>query len=150
MTSTSAASLSHRWCAALRSAKSASVNARAPVCRTVPTRIGVVDAPAHRVGWATAASPLPTRQPKVRANKRNAISSSALPRRRRANDEELARGQRQSRCRAYREESPMHPVLALYEDVFANGAALALPAGARMIFLVHGGAVIAGRTLPDG
>ena len=44
----------------------------------------------------------------------------------------------------------MHPVLALYEDVFANGAALALPAGARMIFLVHGGAVIAGRTLRDG
>ena len=44
----------------------------------------------------------------------------------------------------------MPPVLTLYEDVFANGAALALPAGARMIFLVHGGATIAGRTLRDG
>src|SRR5260370_719169 len=32
----------------------------------------------------------------------------------------------------------MPPVLALYEDVFANGATLALPAAARMIFLVHG------------
>ena len=38
----------------------------------------------------------------------------------------------------------MPPVLALYEDVFANGAALTLPAGARMIFLVHGSATIAG------
>ena len=44
----------------------------------------------------------------------------------------------------------MSPVLALYEDVFANGAALALPAGARMIFLVHGGATIARRALRDG
>ena len=44
----------------------------------------------------------------------------------------------------------MPPVLTLYEDVFANGAALALPAGARMIFLVHGGATIAGRALRDG
>src|SRR5262249_27330801 len=60
--------------------------------------------------------------------KKTAKGSSPFPRRRRENDEELARGQRQSRCRAYREESPMHPVLALYEDVFANGAALALPA----------------------
>jgi len=44
----------------------------------------------------------------------------------------------------------MPPVLALYEDVFANGAALALPAGARMIFLVHGSATIAGRALRNG
>jgi hypothetical protein len=44
----------------------------------------------------------------------------------------------------------MPPVLALYEDVFTNSAALALPAGARMIFLVHGGATIAGRALRDG
>jgi hypothetical protein len=44
----------------------------------------------------------------------------------------------------------MPPVLALYEDVFANGAAMALPAAARMIFLVHGGATIAERTLRDG
>src|ERR1700751_3695222 len=44
----------------------------------------------------------------------------------------------------------MAPVLALYEDVLSDGAALALPAAARMIFLVHGGATIAGRTLRDG
>ncbi len=44
----------------------------------------------------------------------------------------------------------MAPVLALYEDVLADGAALALPAAARMIFLVHGGATIAGRALRDG
>jgi hypothetical protein len=45
---------------------------------------------------------------------------------------------------------PMSPVLALYEDVLANGAALMLPAAARMIFLVHGGVTIADRTLRDG
>ena len=44
----------------------------------------------------------------------------------------------------------MPPVLALYEDVLANGAALMLPAAARMIFLVHGGVAIAERTLRDG
>src|SRR6516225_6767716 len=33
----------------------------------------------------------------------------------------------------------MPPVLALYEDVLSDGAALALPAAARMIFLLHGG-----------
>src|SRR5262249_20059054 len=44
----------------------------------------------------------------------------------------------------------MLPVLALYEDVLADGAALALPAAARMIFLVHGGATVAGRALRDG
>jgi hypothetical protein len=44
----------------------------------------------------------------------------------------------------------MPPVLALYEDVLANGAALALPAAARMIFLVHGGARIGERALTDG
>jgi hypothetical protein len=44
----------------------------------------------------------------------------------------------------------MAPVLALYEDVLSDGAALALPAAARMIFLVHGGATIAGRALRDG
>src|SRR6516225_8399302 len=44
----------------------------------------------------------------------------------------------------------MPPVLALYEDVLADGAALALPAAARMIFLVHGGATVAGHTLRDG
>lgn len=44
----------------------------------------------------------------------------------------------------------MPPVLALYEDVLANGAQLALPAAARMIFLVHGGVAIAQRTLRDG
>ena len=44
----------------------------------------------------------------------------------------------------------MAPVLALYEDVLADGAALALPAAARMIFLVHGGVAVAGRVLRDG
>jgi len=44
----------------------------------------------------------------------------------------------------------MPPVLALYEDVLADGAALALPAAARMIFLVHGGATVAGRALHAG
>ena len=44
----------------------------------------------------------------------------------------------------------MPPVLALYEDVLSDGAALALPAAARMIFLVHGGATVAGRALRDG
>jgi hypothetical protein len=44
----------------------------------------------------------------------------------------------------------MPAVLALYEDVLANGATLALPPAARMIFLVHGGATIAERALRDG
>jgi hypothetical protein len=44
----------------------------------------------------------------------------------------------------------MPPVLALYEDVLSDGAALALPAAARMIFLVHGGATVAGRALHAG
>ena len=44
----------------------------------------------------------------------------------------------------------MPPVLALYEDVLSNGAELALPAAARMIFLVHGGASIGERALSDG
>ena len=44
----------------------------------------------------------------------------------------------------------MPPVLALYEDVLSNGAELALPAAARMIFLVHGQARIGERALSDG
>jgi hypothetical protein len=44
----------------------------------------------------------------------------------------------------------MPPVLALYEDMLSNGTTLALPAAARMIFLVHGGATVADRTLRDG
>src|SRR5262245_4568603 len=44
----------------------------------------------------------------------------------------------------------MPPVLALYEDVLSNGAELALPAAARVIFLVHGGARIGERALADG
>jgi hypothetical protein len=44
----------------------------------------------------------------------------------------------------------MAPTLALYEDVLANGAVLALPALPRMIFLVHGGITVAERTLADG
>src|ERR1700720_991074 len=47
-------------------------------------------------------------------------------------------------------ESPMAAVLALCEDVLADGAALALSAAARMIFLVHGGATVAGRALRGG
>jgi len=44
----------------------------------------------------------------------------------------------------------MPPVLALYEDVLSDGAALALAAAARMIFLVHGGVTVVGRALHDG
>jgi hypothetical protein len=44
----------------------------------------------------------------------------------------------------------MAPTLALYEDVLANGVALALPALPRMIFLVHGGVTVAERALADG
>jgi hypothetical protein len=44
----------------------------------------------------------------------------------------------------------MAPTLALYEDVLANGAVLALPALPRMIFLVHGGITIAEHTVTDG
>ena len=41
-------------------------------------------------------------------------------------------------------------VLSLCEDILADGAALALPAAPRMIFLVHGGVSIAERALADG
>jgi hypothetical protein len=44
----------------------------------------------------------------------------------------------------------MAPTLALYEDVLANGAVLALPALPRMIFLVHGGISVAERAIADG
>ena len=44
----------------------------------------------------------------------------------------------------------MPPVLALYEDILSNGAALALPALPRMIFVVHGEVTIADRPLRDG
>ena len=44
----------------------------------------------------------------------------------------------------------MHPVLSLYEDILSNGAALALPAHPRMIFVVHGTVTIAGKSLSDG
>ena len=44
----------------------------------------------------------------------------------------------------------MHPVLSLYEDILADGVTLALPAHARMIFLVHGSVTIADRTIADG
>src|SRR5262249_19479784 len=47
-------------------------------------------------------------------------------------------------------ETPMPPVHALYEDVLSNGAVLALPPAARMIFLVHGGVTIADRALRGG
>jgi hypothetical protein len=44
----------------------------------------------------------------------------------------------------------MPPVLTLYEDILSDGAALALPARPRMIFVVHGEAAMAGHTLRDG
>ena len=44
----------------------------------------------------------------------------------------------------------MVPLLTLYEDVLSNGAELALPALARMIFIVHGSVTIADRAWHDG
>ncbi|MGA2893118.1 MAG: hypothetical protein ABSE22_09625 [Xanthobacteraceae bacterium] len=44
----------------------------------------------------------------------------------------------------------MLPTLRLYEDVLSNGAEASLPALPRMLFLVHGEATIADRTLRDG
>ncbi len=45
----------------------------------------------------------------------------------------------------------MQPILRLYEDVVASDARdVALPALARMIFVVHGAATIGGRSLGDG
>jgi hypothetical protein len=45
----------------------------------------------------------------------------------------------------------MAPILRLYEDVMSNAAAgVALPALARMIFVVHGAVVIGGTRLADG
>jgi hypothetical protein len=44
----------------------------------------------------------------------------------------------------------MAPLLRLIEDVLTNGADVAWPAGARMIFVVHGSVTIGGRTLGDG
>jgi hypothetical protein len=46
----------------------------------------------------------------------------------------------------------MPPLLRLYEDVLSNDSALrlALPALPRMIFIVHGTAVVEGRALSDG
>jgi hypothetical protein len=41
-------------------------------------------------------------------------------------------------------------MLRLTEDTFSNDAALALPAAARFIFVVHGSVTIAERTLGDG
>src|SRR5262249_28659113 len=38
----------------------------------------------------------------------------------------------------------MHPVLRLFEDTLSDGANLALPALPRMIFIVHGAAMIDG------
>jgi hypothetical protein len=45
----------------------------------------------------------------------------------------------------------MPAILRLYEDTLsANGTCDPLPATPRMVFVVHGGAIIAGRTLGDG
>jgi hypothetical protein len=45
----------------------------------------------------------------------------------------------------------MHPVLRLYEDSISGGAAaIALPALARMIFVVHGAVTIDGMAIRDG
>ena len=41
----------------------------------------------------------------------------------------------------------MLPTLGLYEDVLSNGAQLTLPATPRMIFVVHGGVTVDGRSL---
>jgi hypothetical protein len=43
----------------------------------------------------------------------------------------------------------MPPTLRLYEDVLANGTELPLPAGPRMIFVVHGSVTKADRVLHD-
>jgi hypothetical protein len=45
---------------------------------------------------------------------------------------------------------PVTFALRLYQDVFANGADLTLPANPRMIFVVHGAVTIGDRTLKDG
>ena len=42
------------------------------------------------------------------------------------------------------------PILRLCEDILSNGAALALPPLARMVFVVHGTLTIAERVLRDG
>jgi hypothetical protein len=44
----------------------------------------------------------------------------------------------------------MPPMLALYEDIVSDGAALALPALPRMIFVVHGAVTIEGRSIGEG
>src|SRR5260221_10607316 len=46
----------------------------------------------------------------------------------------------------------MHPVLRLYEDVLssAENVAFRLPPLPRFIFVVHGSAIIAGKTLNEG
>jgi hypothetical protein len=44
----------------------------------------------------------------------------------------------------------MHPVLRLYEDVFANEGEVALPARPRMIFVVHGLLAAPDRIVGDG
>ncbi len=41
-------------------------------------------------------------------------------------------------------------LLSLHEDVLSNGASLALPARARLVFVVHGEIAVAGRGLGDG
>ena len=44
----------------------------------------------------------------------------------------------------------MPAVLRLCEDTLSDGATLALPARARMIFVVHGAVTVAGQTFGDG
>src|SRR5262245_59305634 len=96
-------------------------------CRTVPTRVTVVE-------W-------PLKAPLSAAHSRENGNPGYHP----EPGSPLSRG----RTEKFR-RTPMPAVLALYEDVLSDGAALALPAAARMIFLVHGGATIAGRALRDG
>ena len=43
----------------------------------------------------------------------------------------------------------MPPVLRLYEDILANGAAASLPARPRMMLVMHGSITVAARTLRD-
>src|SRR5262247_1480773 len=53
-------------------------------------------------------------------------------------------------CYGAGRETRMAPLLRLIEDVLTNGADVAWPAGARMIFVVHGSVTIGGRRLGDG
>ena len=44
----------------------------------------------------------------------------------------------------------MNPILRLVEDVFSDGAEIALGAEPRMVFVLHGAIAAGGRTFTDG